>query len=125
MTQETTATEAEVVEGINLGTLICRTWDGRGIYLRPEEEVDTGAVLRAQSQAIKGKNVNLELLQQMMAIALCTINGHPITIDMLTKKPKEHRAAIGYRALLKVQAEVNGFSEDIPSGKTSSGLAES
>lgn len=117
--------KVDVVSDRNLGELVGHTWDGRSIYMRPEEDISTDAIIAAQARGIKGKNVDLKLIAQLQAIALFTVDGEPLTIDMLTKKPSENSAAIGWRAMLLLQQKSNEFNDGIPSGKTSSEPAES
>ena len=125
--------DVEIMQDTYLGDLVCQTYDGRTIYERPEEDIETDAIIQAQAKSLKYTTVDgkqrakpdVDLLTKMMAIALFTVDGEPITIDMLTAKPSVNPKAIGWKAFTVVQQRANEFSEGLPSGKTSSGPVES
>lgn len=114
---ENGADNAEVVidEHTNFGTLICRTWDGRGLWLKPEEDVETSAVLNAQQRSIRGTKADIKLLTELMANALCTIDGEPITPSHLNGIPKKNPSVIGWKAYDKLQKAVTETNKELPS----------
>lgn len=126
-TVDSESIETEVIEPTHLGEYLCDTWDGRKIYIRPEEEIDTAAIIEAQSKSVRyGKGADgkkeaktdLKLLLQLMAIALFTVEGESLTVDMLIGAPRSNPKAIGWKAMAVLQTHANEAAEGIPTGKT-------
>lgn len=109
--------EPEIVEDATFGTLIYRLSDGRNIYQKPDDAIEVDAFLKAQSAAIvkSGKTTKFDttLFIKLIATSMCTVDGQPITIDMMNGKPSTNGRKLEWKALGAIQTYINNEMEEL------------
>jgi len=111
------AVKTEVVEDASFGKLIYTLGDGRNVYQKPDDDIEVDAFLKAQSAAVvrSGKTAKFDtaLFIKLIATSMCTIDGQPITIDMMNGKPSASGQKLNWKALASIQTYINTEMEGL------------